>query len=149
MKIRKMTTSDIAGVSDIELQSFGVTDKENLEKSLKNHDYIYLVADIDGLVVGFICFYIGPETCDVISLAVDRMHRQRGLGILLSKQMIKVAKSKKVNSIFLEVRRSNNSAIGLYKKLGFIEFSLRKKYYDGVEDAIIMRYDFGSEDKLN
>ncbi|MEQ8952971.1 MAG: ribosomal-protein-alanine N-acetyltransferase, partial [Gammaproteobacteria bacterium] len=42
---------------------------------------------------------------------------------------------------FLEVRPSNNSAIALYKSMGFVQIGQRKNYYPGVngrEDAILM-----------
>jgi ribosomal-protein-alanine N-acetyltransferase len=46
-----------------------------------------------------------------------------------------------IASIFLEVRASNKTAIHLYESMGFIEVSLRKKYYPhpklGREDAIL------------
>jgi ribosomal-protein-alanine N-acetyltransferase len=41
--------------------------------------------------------------------------------------------------VFLEVRRSNEAALALYHKLGFIEDGVRKRYYsDNHEDAILM-----------
>ena len=50
--------------------------------------------------------------------------------------LIENLKSKGVTSLFLEVRESNVSAIKLYEKLGFIKLSVRKNYYEGVENAI-------------
>ena len=40
--------------------------------------------------------------------------------------------------MFLEVRSSNTPAINLYKKAGFTNLSVRKKYYDDGEDAVVM-----------
>ena len=46
-----------------------------------------------------------------------------------------------VNRIVLEVRISNMAAIGLYKKMGFVELGIRKGFYDlPKEDACIMEY---------
>ena len=42
-------------------------------------------------------------------------------------------------SVFLEVKRSNLSAINFYKKFNFKEIGFEKKYYSDGEDAIIMR----------
>ena len=40
---------------------------------------------------------------------------------------------------FLEVRAGNIPAISLYKKTGFTQVSVRKKYYqDNQEDALLM-----------
>ena len=45
---------------------------------------------------------------------------------------------KNVNELFLEVRVSNTPARSLYKKMGFEEVGVRKKYYEDTEDAIVM-----------
>jgi ribosomal-protein-alanine N-acetyltransferase len=43
------------------------------------------------------------------------------------------------NSVFLEVRPSNITAVELYEKLGFREIGRRPKYYtDSKEDALVM-----------
>lgn len=53
--------------------------------------------------------------------------------------MEKRALSLGIDNIFLEVRVSNAAAIGLYEKHRFSVINIRKKYYDGVEDALIMK----------
>ena len=46
----------------------------------------------------------------------------------------------KITEILLEVRASNDSALGLYRCLGFVETGRRPRYYqDPVEDAVLMR----------
>jgi ribosomal-protein-alanine N-acetyltransferase len=40
---------------------------------------------------------------------------------------------------FLEVRKSNTAAIGLYERFNFKRIHIRKKYYSDGEDAIIMQ----------
>ena len=47
----------------------------------------------------------------------------------------------KIKKWFLEVRRSNDPAVALYKKFGFKAVGTRKNYYKtptGREDALIM-----------
>jgi len=38
----------------------------------------------------------------------------------------------------LEVRQSNVPAIRLYEHFGFVEYFVRKGYYEGKEDALLM-----------
>ena len=52
---------------------------------------------------------------------------------------LNLCKKNNVIDINLEVRASNIKAQNLYKKFGFIEEGIRKKYYeDNKEDAILM-----------
>ena len=51
--------------------------------------------------------------------------------------MLEDCKIKDVKSITLEVKQTNENAIHLYKKYGFIEIGIRKGYYQGI-DGILM-----------
>jgi len=49
------------------------------------------------------------------------------------------AEGHSLQSVYLEVRKSNEAAIELYKKHGFAPVRQRKDYYSSpVEDAIVM-----------
>ena len=55
-------------------------------------------------------------------------------------------KEKGVENFILEVRISNEPAIALYKKYGFVEIDIRKNYYEQpVEDAYIFQLNLGKE----
>jgi ribosomal-protein-alanine N-acetyltransferase len=51
---------------------------------------------------------------------------------------IKVARDKGAEVLALEVRSSNISAITLYERCGFVRAGVRSKYYEGVDDAVLM-----------
>ena len=55
----------------------------------------------------------------------------------LIKDMLEECKKQGIDRLFLEVRASNSPAISLYEKFSFRQFSVRKKYYDGEEDALL------------
>ena len=140
IKIRNMEEFDIAEVADISLECFGKRDVEDIEKCFNNPIYTYLVADNDGVVVGYSVFMDSGDDSELISLAVSSLYRHRGVGFALSKEMVNRIKSAGKKNAFLEVRKSNMVAIALYNKLGFKPINVRKKYYDGIEDAVIMQY---------
>ena len=61
----------------------------------------------------------------------------------LLNELIAHARAKNGSGIFLEVRESNQSARGLYRKMGFEETGRRKGYYaNPAEDAILGRLKF-------
>ena len=65
--------------------------------------------------------------------------RKKGIGKKLVLEVLSMATKKGLEKVFLEVRKSNIPAISLYQSQGFIEFSVRKKYYFDGEDAICMQ----------
>ena len=51
-----------------------------------------------------------------------------------------LAKDRNIEHLILEVRKSNEQAIGLYKKTGFEEIGLRPGFYEMPrEDGIVMK----------
>ena len=91
------------------------------------------------ILSGQICFWMFDREIQVINLAVHPKKRKSGFGHYLLTKMIEACISKGVPNIWLEVRRSNLAAKGLYEKLGFEAVGCRTGYYtDTNEDAIIM-----------
>ena len=76
---------------------------------------------------------------ELYNIAVDIRFRNEGIGSKLLDFIIQHCKNQGAENLFLEVRRSNESARKLYEKKGFIFDSVRKNYYKNpVEDAILM-----------
>ncbi len=61
-------------------------------------------------------------------------------GSFLLENLISFAKKLNIKVITLEVNECNLSAIKLYNKFNFNKVGVRKKYYDGKNDAIIMNF---------
>ena len=56
----------------------------------------------------------------VVSIAVLDEYRKKGIGKVLVEESIKGVKLRKCDEFYLEVRCSNNDAVRLYEKLGFV-----------------------------
>jgi len=90
-------------------------------------------------LVGFAVLRRVGDDGEVLQIAVDKVRRRGGVGSLLMVSALDYARDNKLVSVFLEVRRSNTSALALYKKHGFKSVRVRKGYYDDpVEDAVVM-----------
>ncbi len=88
--------------------------------------------------------YVGSQTvlgeADMMNLAVDPDFRRQGIGEALVLRLVAELKSRGAYCLTLEVRASNEAAIGLYDKLGFAAVGRRRGYYEKPrEDACILR----------
>ncbi|MDY6879917.1 MAG: ribosomal protein S18-alanine N-acetyltransferase [Desulfatiglans sp.] len=109
--------------------------KEEVTRTV-SHLWVLLA---DGIVTGYICFWMFADEIHLMNIAVHGKRRKQGLGHLLLSKMIDQGRSNRIQGIWLEVRPSNSIARGLYRKAGFVETGRRRRYYrDTGEDAIIM-----------
>lgn len=138
-EIRSIQKEDIQKIAELEKLCF--TDPWSLadfEGAFLSSVTNGLVALEDGELVGYGLIAIVLEDADVANIAVSPLHRKKGLGKRLLEGLLKTAKEKGVQRVFLEVRVSNTPAILLYKGFGFETVNVRKKYYPDGEDAYLM-----------
>ncbi|MBO3443779.1 ribosomal protein S18-alanine N-acetyltransferase [Clostridium sp. CCUG 7971] len=135
-----MTSKDIDGVFEVEKNCFEhYWSKDAFSKELKNDVARYLVAKIDGKVVGYVGIWFVMDEGHITNVAVHSDYRGRKIGDELVKELVKLCKENNIVSMTLEVRVSNIVAQNLYKKYGFKLAGIRKEYYsDNKEDAMIM-----------
>ncbi|MBS7619609.1 GNAT family N-acetyltransferase [Candidatus Bathyarchaeota archaeon] len=110
----------------------------------------FLVAEVDGSIQGYIMCRVETglskfqtlkptRLLHVVSIAVREPYRRMGIGTNLLIQAIKNGKREyKATECYLEVRVTNNSAISLYEKIGFIKLKKNLGYYMDGEDAWVM-----------
>jgi len=137
--IEPMLFEDLPAVVAIEKDSF--TSPWSL-KSFRyelscNRRATYLVARVDGTVVGYGGVWIILDEAHITTLAVDRRFRRCGIATRLLAALIDISCQKGAERITLEVRPSNHPARRLYEKFGFTVKGVRKKYYIN-EDGLIM-----------
>ena len=90
-------------------------------------------------IVAYGVMYFCLDEADLANIAVLPFERGRGLGGLLLDEMLEISRDNGVFQIFLEVRETNEAAIGLYLSRGFEKIGNRQRYYKNpTEDAVIM-----------
>ena len=119
------------------------------EEHVKRWNKAFLVAEVDGWIVGYIMCRVEwgwgftknkiLKKGHVISIAVRKEYRRRGIGKKLMEEAMKALKEVYgAEEVYLEVRVSNKPAISLYEKLGFKIVKRVAAYYLDGEDAYIM-----------
>lgn len=90
-------------------------------------------------LVGFAGMWTMMDEAHITTIGVGIKHRGRQVGELLLVGLMDEALRRNANWITLEVRVSNIKAQNLYRKYGFSQYGLRRRYYsDNGEDAFIM-----------
>ncbi|WP_119969071.1 ribosomal protein S18-alanine N-acetyltransferase [Shewanella japonica] len=94
-------------------------------------------------LVGFAIVQQIVDELTLLDICIVPNYQGLGLGKQLLDHLMIDARQYDAVVVMLEVRQSNQAAIGLYHKLGFSESGRRKGYYPcdtGREDAILMDY---------
>lgn len=118
--------------------------KKAILDSYNNSTY-FAVAVADKQVVGYCGVQTVLDEGYITNIAVLEPFRSLGIGKKLVNRLIEYAEEKGLNFITLEVRESNERAIGLYKSFGFEIQGKRRNFYTlPQEDAILMtkRFDY-------
>lgn len=138
--LRNLFKSDLKQVLAIEESVHVVPWTEDTFKICFQSGYIGWVLEINKNIIGFIIISLRAEECHILNLCVARSYQRQGYGKKLLLHVLQHAKQAHANIAYLEVRRSNQSAIALYKKIKFHLVGERKNYYttiSGSEDALI------------
>ena len=140
VRIREMTIDDLEQVMPIEEANFSVPwTKNGFFTYLIRDDALFLVAEEAGCILGYCGVIMVPDEGDITNVSVDARRRGEGIGRLLVEELIRKAEQHGVTKLFLEVRVSNEAAIRLYQRQGFVKEGIRMNYYEEPkEDALIM-----------
>lgn len=137
--IRDARLDDLDSIYQIELESFPDSYPRGLLKAFFFLPGSIVVAVSHGRVVGYAIGIVREdELGHIISLAVAKNERRRGVGESLLRELIERLSSAGVKRIVLEVRKSNIEAKKLYQKFGFGKKKEIKGYYKDGEDAEVM-----------
>ena len=139
--VRPMRRGDLdAGVLDIERESYPLPwSRRMMESELLRREGICLVAEHDDHLVGYVLVALQVDVWHILNVTVHPLHRGRRIGDALVRSAMTVGNRRDHAGFTLEVRVSNDRAIRLYDRLGFVSHGIRPRYYsDNGEDALIM-----------
>ncbi|WP_163152622.1 ribosomal protein S18-alanine N-acetyltransferase [Anoxybacillus sp. MB8] len=138
---RFMTLQDLDRIMEIEQCSFTLPwSRSSFYQELTNNPYArYIVMEYDGQIIGYCGMWLVMDEAHITNIAVLPEFRGKKLGEALMKQAMALAREEGAQTMTLEVRVSNTVAQSLYRKLGFLNGGIRKRYYsDNQEDALVM-----------
>ena len=140
MMIIPMNKDHVAQIAALEMLCFGDPwSEDSIASELDNPLSLWLVAEQNGAV----CGYVGSQTVldetDMMNIAVRPDCRRQGIAAALIEELVSRLKERGSHILRLEVRESNTPAIALYNSMGFTQLGIRKNYYrNPKENALIL-----------
>lgn len=140
LKLSKMSIEDLKSIKNVLASDFdNFWSYDVLEEELECDNSYVIVAKVDeNTIVGFAGLKVILDEADIMNIVVKKDFRHNGIGSILLENLINHSKDLNLKTITLEVNENNLSAIRLYDKFSFDKLGIRKNYYDGKSDAIIM-----------
>jgi ribosomal-protein-alanine N-acetyltransferase len=140
-----MDLSDIPYVYKEELKIFGKSlgEKTLYNEIMYNDMSRYFIALVNNKRAGYVGSWLTLPNAEILNLFVSENYRGLGIGSLLMDEVIMICNQNEIENLSLEVRISNKYAIKLYEGLGFKQATVRKKYYENGEDALLLVLELG------
>ena len=150
--LRPLHSSDLARVAEIERHTFSDPWSAAAFRDALAQPHVRAIAAADerDALVGYAIGLVAPDEAEVLNIAVDPPARGKGIGAGLLEGMLEELRRAGARSVFLEVRRSNEAAIRLYRRSGFQILGARPDYYrQPREDALTMGRFLGPDAQEN
>ncbi len=140
-----MQEDDLDAVIAIENRAFRSPWTRQIFREELARDWAYLEVVRERLpsggseVVAFCNYWLVRDEVHLLNIATHPERRRRGYGRFLMEHLLDFARRHKCRYITLEVRRSNEGALALYRSFNFDAVGVRPNYYvEDREDAIVM-----------
>lgn len=138
--VRMLEQRDVEPLAKIESDSFSMPWSAKDFADLLTRSYCtYLVAEVDGQVVGSCGMTVICNEGNIDNVVVSEAFRGHGIAQKLMRELLAIGEKNGVEAFTLEVRVSNAPAIHVYEKMGFVSEGIRPRFYERpTEDAMIM-----------
>lgn len=136
-EIESATLCDLPALMDVELASHYHPWKLSIMERYVRSGAVLVLRD-QGQLSGFAIVTVVAGEGELLNIAVAPAARGQGHAQKLLLAVDQKALDQKAERVFLEVRESNQVAIGLYEQHGYCQAGVRPRYYptaNGREDA--------------
>jgi ribosomal-protein-alanine N-acetyltransferase len=140
-RFRPMTEADLPAVMAIERACYEFPWTAGIFRDCIHAGYYCCLLVQDEAIAGYGVMAVAAGEAHVLNLCVRQSLQGQGLGRIQLEHLIDTARAAGGQRMLLEVRASNQTAITLYQRLGFVEIGLRRGYYPARharEDAIVL-----------
>ena len=142
LRCREMQRGDLQPVLVIERASYDFPWTEGIFRDCLRMGYsAWVVTNTINEILGYGLMSYAMDEAHILNVCTDPVYRRQGIANFLLDHLVTQARSREVDWVLLEVRKSNTAAIALYENSGFHEIGERRNYYpaiNGREDALVL-----------
>ena len=139
--LRPMRTEDVDEIMEVETIAYPYPWTHGIFRDCLRVGYSCWLIEQEGSIVAYGIMSSAAGESHILNICVDVNMRRSGFGLAMLEHLVCLARQHGSTMCMLEVRPSNEAAIGMYHNFGFNEVGVRKDYYpgdEGREDAIIL-----------
>ncbi len=140
-RLRPMTEEDLHEVVEIEHSAYGFPWPLGIFRDCLRVGYCCWLLERRDRIEAYGIMSVAAGEAHLLNLCVRDGSRRMGLGKRLLGHLMDIALERRADTMFLEVRSSNQAARHLYQNMGFNAAGIRRGYYPGSqhrEDALVL-----------
>lgn len=139
LRTGRISENDLKEVAVLEAEIFSdAWSRKGLAETLEQPGAVIFGVWEDEMLAGYVILYFVLDEGEIERIAVRKALRRRGAARMLFECVLEFCREKRIERLFLEVRRSNVAAQAFYRRCGFQENGIRKNFYTNPsEDAIL------------
>lgn len=139
IEISQMKLEDLDKIKECLYEDFdNFWNYQIFKEELANNNSNYLVLRFNNDIIAYGGIKIIFDEAELMNIVTKKNKRNTGSAKLILNELIKIAKKNNCTKINLEVNENNEPALHLYKLFNFKKVGLRKHYYNGTDNAILM-----------
>jgi ribosomal-protein-alanine N-acetyltransferase len=146
--VRRFRPVDLRAVLRLEREAFCVDawPVELFHRYAEDCARLFLVALVGQKIAGYSITCAKDDKAELDSIAVAERFRGRGVGGRLVRATLSKLRRQEVRTLWLTVKVSNASAIGMYQHFGFVRTRTVPKYYEDGSDGCRMKLQLNYSD---
>ena len=141
LTMRPLRDADVGEVMVLERLAYPFPWTEGIFRDCLRVGYSCWAYTLDQRIIGYGVMSVAVGEAHILNICIHPEFQRQGLGRRLLQRLLTRARKHGADTVFLEVRASNRTALRLYLDLGFNEVGLRRGYYplrQGREDAVML-----------
>ena len=138
LNFRKIKVEDLPEIMAIERQCYEFPWTEEIFKSCFNAGNLAMFAELEGKAIGYGILSTVLDEASLLNICIAPSEQGKGYAKVLLQFLCEQVRALGADTLFLEVRASNQAALHLYENMGFNQIGTRRNYYPakkGREDA--------------